>query len=362
MPKNIKKICLIVCTALFVFSFAFSYHAQLARACTTSDNSTYCLLAPIPGLTSSTDGSIDVTNGFGDYINRIIRIFIGLLAVMAVIMIVFGGIQYMISDVAGEKSAGKDRIMNAIWGLVLALASYMLLNTINPDFVHLGIHIPAGTLTWIDPYPNGEETFSSAATDVDDSSLTTDGITCPGSGGSAEILPILNSYLGHVTYRFGGGHSGTPLNGPFTQDTSGYQCPAGSGTMCNTFCPSGTVCLDCSAFVDSVLKCAGISSPAGGGTGVLFNSGNAAKITSISGTTVNGQPLKDGDLLGWTATDNPGPDHKDTTGHVVIYAGGYFWDSHGGQAGRVAGASVGKIAINNTYYLQRIDRVYHSTP
>ena len=151
MNYKIKKTALLVSFLVSIF-FVGLMGAHIAHAgCTVIDpanpNGTYCLLAPIPGLTSSTDGSIDVTNGFGDYINRIIRIFIGLLSVMAVIMIVFGGIQYMISDVAGEKSAGKDRIMNAIWGLVLALASYMLLNTINPDFVHLGIHIPAGTLT-----------------------------------------------------------------------------------------------------------------------------------------------------------------------------------------------------------------------
>ena len=226
--------------------------------------------------------------------------------------------------------------------------------------VKLKISIPSGTLTWTDPYPNGEETFSSAATTVDDTTLTSDGIYCPGSGGSAVIAAILNSYVGHVTYRYGAGH-GTPPNGPFTADTSGYQCPTGSGTLCNTFCPSGTVCLDCSAFADTVLKCAGISSPAGGGTGNLFNSGAAEMITSISGSTVNGKPLKDGDLLGWTSTDNPGPNNADPTGHVVIYAAGSFWDSHGGAKGRVPGQSVSQIALNNTYYLARIHRIYHST-
>ena len=164
MNYKIKKTALFVSFLVSIF-FVGLMGAHIAHAgCTVIDpanpNGTYCLLAPIPGLTSSTDGSIDVTNGFGDYINRIIRIFIGLLSVMAVIMIVFGGIQYMISDVAGEKSAGKDRIMNAIWGLVLALASYMLLNTINPDFVHLGIHIPAGTLNQFNSQVDGQDGYN----------------------------------------------------------------------------------------------------------------------------------------------------------------------------------------------------------
>ncbi|GEM_PF-3433971 len=68
----------------------------------------------------------------GDVLSRLYVWGVGLVAIIAVIMLVIGGVQYM---VAGEKdpSSAKERIRNAIWGLVLALCSYLILYTINPD-------------------------------------------------------------------------------------------------------------------------------------------------------------------------------------------------------------------------------------
>ncbi|HEY4494095.1 MAG TPA: hypothetical protein VJB95_01525, partial [Candidatus Paceibacterota bacterium] len=64
-----------------------------------------------------------------------IKIIIGLSAVMAVVMIVLGGIEYMTSELVSSKENGKQRITNAIFGLVIALGAYALLNTINPDLL-----------------------------------------------------------------------------------------------------------------------------------------------------------------------------------------------------------------------------------
>ncbi len=68
----------------------------------------------------------------GDVLARLYVWSVGLVAIIAVIMLVIGGVQYM---VAGEKdpSSAKERIRNAIWGLILALTSYLILYTINPD-------------------------------------------------------------------------------------------------------------------------------------------------------------------------------------------------------------------------------------
>ena len=51
-------------------------------------------------------------------------------------MIVIGGVEYIISG-ASESMRGeaKKRIENAIWGLVMALVSYLVLYTINPSLV-----------------------------------------------------------------------------------------------------------------------------------------------------------------------------------------------------------------------------------
>lgn len=70
----------------------------------------------------------------GDLLARLYIFGVGVVAVLAVIMLVIGGVQYM---VAGDKDPGpaKERIKNAIWGLILALTSYLILYTINPDLV-----------------------------------------------------------------------------------------------------------------------------------------------------------------------------------------------------------------------------------
>jgi len=91
----------------------------------------YKLLAPIGSLTEAPEN-------MGDYFNTIFLIAIGLCGVLAVIMIVIGGIQYMGDESVFGKTDAKERIKSAILGLIIALGSYALLNTINPDLLGKG--------------------------------------------------------------------------------------------------------------------------------------------------------------------------------------------------------------------------------
>jgi len=51
---------------------------------------------------------------------------------------VIGGVQIIFSGgSAGKVADGKRRITEAIWGLILALAAYLILYTINPDLISL---------------------------------------------------------------------------------------------------------------------------------------------------------------------------------------------------------------------------------
>jgi len=88
----------------------------------------YTLLAPIGTFKVATDN-------IGDYFNKIFIIAIGLCGVLAVIMIVIGGVQYMGDESVFGKTDAKDRIKNAILGLFIALGSFALLNTINPELL-----------------------------------------------------------------------------------------------------------------------------------------------------------------------------------------------------------------------------------
>lgn len=105
---------------------------QVSPACLDDNNEPipdcYALLEPLPGITR-----IDGETTIGEYLNTLIRIAIGLLGLFAVIMIVVGGLQYMSTDAISGKSEGRDRITKALLGLLLALGSFTILNTINPD-------------------------------------------------------------------------------------------------------------------------------------------------------------------------------------------------------------------------------------
>lgn len=76
-------------------------------------------------------------NALSKYVNFMIKIAIGIAAVLAVIMIVMGGIQYMTSELISSKEEGKKRITNAVFGLLIALGSYLILFTINPNLLDL---------------------------------------------------------------------------------------------------------------------------------------------------------------------------------------------------------------------------------
>ena len=338
--------------------------APNSNGCTSNDTQSYCALAPIPGIGDST-GKIDFTTcpagetgsgGFGCYVNAIIKVIFGIIGVFSVIMIIVSGVEIMTGDSADEKSTGKKRLGAALFGLVIALGSYVFLNTLNPNLVNLTINLPSKTLIYDNSAFQQSEFSASPTTETSlaPSNLSSSGYMCPGSGGSAVIPGVLGSLQGKVTYRFGGGHSQNQP--PYSQDT--YMCPAGSGTSCSSFCPAGQLCLDCSSFVDTVLKCAGLSSP-GGGTGTLFSSGAGAEkvqgdITYDGSTPViNGIALKDGDLVGWLAGEN-----GDDTGHVLIYSEGMIYDSHGGNNGRIAGKATGGWPFSK--YAGEIEHVYRT--
>lgn len=89
-------------------------------------SSVYNLLAPIGTLTQFS------SNNIGDYFNIIFKLAIGLCGALAVVMIIISSIQYMGDESVFGKTEAKSKIISAILGLLIALGSYALLNTINP--------------------------------------------------------------------------------------------------------------------------------------------------------------------------------------------------------------------------------------
>lgn len=279
----------------------FNWLDPTNSANSVNTETTYTPLAPLPGL----DGAYDTTGEcpLGRYLNIMIKLIIGIATVLAMVMIVLGGMEYMTSELISSKEAGKEKIKNAIIGLLIALGAWLILNTINPTLLNVCL----GDI----PKVNLEVGGDSDAPIGNTASLPSD-IVC--GGGQNNINNIANSFAGNMTYKFG------------AKGTAG---------------PNGTINLDCSGFANYVLKCAGMSFT-NGGTASIFS--GAQQISSVSGYKVNGVELKKGDLVGWKPGDNS---RYSRYGHVFVYIGnGMFADSHGGSS---AGNALGIFSISKYY-------------
>jgi hypothetical protein len=109
-------------------------------AITLAATDAYVPLAPIGDFVNTTTAA-----DLSQYLNNMFRLGIGIATALAVLMIVIGGIEYMSTDAIGGKEEGKEKITSALWGLFLALAAYLILNTINPQLLNTSLDINNGS-------------------------------------------------------------------------------------------------------------------------------------------------------------------------------------------------------------------------
>ena len=72
-----------------------------------------------------------------DFISRFYKIALGIVGGAALGVLVYGAILWTVSGAISTKQDAMEWIWAAIWGLVLLLGAYLILNTINPDLVKL---------------------------------------------------------------------------------------------------------------------------------------------------------------------------------------------------------------------------------
>jgi len=309
----------------------------------SASKSTYNFLAPLKcadGVPGCVNGKLVSFDPAGDkplskYLNIMIKIVIGIAAVLAMIMIVVGGIQYMTSELISSKEEGKKRISNAILGLIIALGSYVLLFMVNPDLLKVEPGLEGTALTYITPEELGVDAplistpignLSSFWQRELNNMFLPAGARCPRSGGRNSIRDIATSFMGKVTYN------------------------NSSQSIMRTAGPAGTMYSDCSNFVNTVLACAGITPRTGNHTMYMKQQGEAitGAVEIVNGEGyINGRKLNPGDLVGL----NNSSGH-----HVWIYIGnGEMLDSQvgGGTATKPGptGRSVNSIErLKKTMY------------
>ena len=75
------------------------------------------------------------------YIQGLYNFGLGIVGMLALVMIVFGAVQYAVMSAASpdKKRDALGRIYSALWGLLLLFGAYLILTTINPQLVTLQI-------------------------------------------------------------------------------------------------------------------------------------------------------------------------------------------------------------------------------
>ena len=109
-------------------------------------------LAGIPGLTQNVQAN---SAGLAGFFNNLYKYLIGLAAALAVIEIIWGGLEYSTQDSVSKKSDGKERIYQAILGLVLVLSPALVFSIINPSILNLSVNLPALNTTTSTPVGTG---------------------------------------------------------------------------------------------------------------------------------------------------------------------------------------------------------------
>ena len=141
-------LCLILGLVVMVPS---SVVAAETYQCSSTDTS-FCALAPIPGLNLDSSGNPSQPNagGVATFLNNIYFFAIGIAVILAIGMIIYGGVEYALSEAITSKAAGKKRITQSLFGLVLVLAPALVFSIINPEILKLNVNFEPLKTTWGD--------------------------------------------------------------------------------------------------------------------------------------------------------------------------------------------------------------------
>jgi len=152
MKHLFKKICFLFIFAFLLPNFVFAYVSLVPDS-------------PLGAVANSLD--------LYSFLKTLYDWGVGIAVALSILFIIFGGIQYMTTDSIFGKKGGKDRIVAALTGLLIALSSWLILNQINPGIFKNNLTLTGlGNLNTT-PLESGTPTNTTIPVDNNGNSLDT---------------------------------------------------------------------------------------------------------------------------------------------------------------------------------------------
>jgi len=174
---------------------------------------------------------------------------------VALLSIIIGAAQYVMSAGNPSKASdAKDRIYSAILGIIILLASVLILRTINPDLVNIGFRLPDITGGGDGGYGYQDPSLECYSIPCDDCyECTSDCIDGTDCAGSVNYRCLCCSYDIH------GNSSCTPEDpityAPYWPQTCNSITPSQAASNCNLACHGAKCVLPLSDLRNQVIKC-----------------------------------------------------------------------------------------------------------
>lgn len=137
-----KRLSIFAVTLTLLLGFSGASAIAQTTPPTPSD---YKLLAPIPLDGAGSD--VTTKTNTAKFLPGLVKLIIALATGMAVVVIIFAGLKYMTTEAFSGKSDAKDMIQGALWGLLLTMSAWLILNTVNPNLVTINLDITPQEIT-----------------------------------------------------------------------------------------------------------------------------------------------------------------------------------------------------------------------
>jgi len=134
MKKIFEKVL-----AISLFGIIFFLNMQSTVIAVEEKKFNYKIKENIPGQEGSADVGEEGIDTLQEYLEAVYKFGITIVAILAVVMVAIGAFMYIVTSAgnAGKMMEAKSIISNALFGLVIALISWLILFVINPDLVEI---------------------------------------------------------------------------------------------------------------------------------------------------------------------------------------------------------------------------------